>query len=330
MVLALGLALGGCGAGDTGSGGAGGDGGSGGSAGGGGGIPAPVGPRAGVTCGPVGAGGGGSSVGRDPNCPPSTPYIAKVTGTILDENCNPIEGARAGFCLRYDLGNPNEQALCLQPQPSNAQGVYTIDVPAADRCVERAAMRVFYYNVASPLNSSVTLYCEVDLPTDKTELHLPPYILYQPDPPADLPAIDPSDSVRTITFADHTQISLAPDTFFGTYSQLAMVSMDPAEHSEGLCFLSGGESLTRVFGIRPDGGPLGKVSFPVVMPNAEGLPPNSTVKLYILGGLAYKLADDTQVPEGAWVQFGTATVSADGATISGDPLPYLNWFGYGP
>ena len=53
------------------------------------------------------------------------------------------------------------------------------------------------------------------------------------------------------------------------------------------------------------------------------------VSLWVLGGLDCTLANDTHLEEGDWHRFGTATVSGDGSRIEGDPLPCLNWVGYG-
>ena len=53
--------------------------------------------------------------------------------------------------------------------------------------------------------------------------------------------------------------------------------------------------------------------------------------LYALGGLSCSLGESEYISEGDWIQFGTATVDADGYAVSdaAQGVPCLIWLGIG-
>ena len=98
-----------------------------------------------------------------------------------------------------------------------------------------------------------------------------------------------------------------------------------------LCFLKN-STVQSAFFVGPEQDIKGD-GWPVTVPNDLGLPAGTATKLWVLGGLNCKLADDTLVPEGNWYEAGSGVVSSDGTTISsteGGHLPCLSWFGFSP
>lgn len=296
----------GCAGGGGGTGGAGGDGAGGGSGSGGG-----------------GGGGGGSGWVRDPSCPLTDAWIAEVHGRVVDESEGAQDNARIVFCIRHDLSSQSESAACLSPTPTHAGGEFTISVPEDQRCMQRAAVRIY---LLPPTTS--TTFCVVELSTTETTLELGPFTMFATDPPATLPPEDDRGVERTVVFSDGLELDVTPQDYFAEYGNLAATVLDP--DNSGFCFGDATAGFTRVYAMKPEGDLRAGVAFSMRIPNSEGLPAGSAVNLYILGGLGYDLADGTVVHEGEWQAYGTATVSGDGSIIEGAALPFINWFAYGP
>jgi hypothetical protein len=157
-----------------------------------------------------------------------------------------------------------------------------------------------------------------------------PIIMHAVQPPPCLPAREPEDEARTITFEDgFALVDLSPEQIANSsyYFEFAAAQVDLT----GSCMVdhapSGG--LDATWGLRPDVNVEDGVA--IRFPNVTGLAPGAGVDLYVMGGLSTNLGGDTPVEEGHWAQYGTGTVNAEGTFIDSDEgsmLPTLNWVGY--
>ena len=264
---------------------------------------------------------------RSPACD-GYPWIAAVRGWVLGNQGHPLAGVKSQLCIHVA---PNSTYLCLMPATTGDDGIYTIDVPADSRCIEQVAIRVLL-----PQTRRAAVYCEIDLTdsalTDEGIVRIDePVVLFDTQPATTLPPEGDATATRTVEFADGLSLEVEPVRFHGTgdsYAGLGSFRVDV--ETRGLCALDGVEPFDGVYAFSPEGDVTG-AGFPLSIPNSTHLDPGSRVELYALGGLVYRLADGTAVPEAEWRQFGHGTVSSDGAAIESDPgdgLPFLTWLGY--
>ena len=174
------------------------------------------------------------------------------------------------------------------------------------------------------------MYCNADSADAIVRLR-EPLVLFATEPAVSGTGGD-FNAARDVVFADGTALKgFVPNDYFGSDPDaLGMRRVDP--NARGLCFLNEETPPpAAVLAFYPEGALLEPVD--VRLPNDLGLAPGSKVIFSVLGSLDCTLADGSHVPEAEWQDYGTGTVSADGATIDSDPgsgVPCINWMGYRP
>lgn len=254
----------------------------------------------------------------DPAC--TGAWVVGVEGRVETPSGEGIAGARTQICV-VPVGG---ELLCLAPPTTDASGAFQAAVaePSA-RCAARMTLRVLL-----PGSINATSYCELELaPSDGVLTLADPIVVFPVERPACLPPEGDETEPRTITLADGLElVDLRPEQT-NDYDELAAGRHDLSGH----CLLARAPAggFLGAYGFRPEVDVLGGVA--VRIPNTTGLAPDTSVDLYVLGGLATSLADGTHVEEGEWARFGTGTVSADGARIDSDRgalLTALTWLAY--
>jgi hypothetical protein len=242
--------------------------------------------------------------------------VAEVVGSVHDEAYDPIPEAKAQVCSRQAGGGT---LLCLPPSTTASDGTFAIGVPSPAQCMERAVMRVVL-----PEASYATAYCIQDLPLDDPIS----FTLHRVDPANALPPRGDPEVARTVRFADGLELDMTPAELSPSsgYESLAARRFDP--RAPGICFLDDPSHVRALYAFAPET-TVRAAGASVRIPNADGLSPGAEVPLFVLGGLGCERADGTLIDEGEWEQFGTGTVSEDGAFIVGAGLPCLTWMGHG-
>lgn len=257
-----------------------------------------------------------ASDATDPNC--GGTYVSEIAGTVTTPEGAGFAAAKAQACIRT-FGD--ETLLCLRPVDTEASGDFSIGVSENARCTKEITLRVL-----DPGLSAATIYCHPENATSPTttftgELPLFPVTARS------------SDVDNTLTFADGLSITYQGSEFelgAGEAANAMSVKVSGADR-EKLCFLKD-TTVQSAFFVGPEQDIKGD-GWPVTVPNDLGLAAGDTAKLWVLGGLNCKLADDTLVPEGSWYEVGSGVVGSDGTTITsveGGHLPCLSWFGFSP
>ena len=248
--------------------------------------------------------------------------LTRVRGWVVDRIGRPIMGARAQLCVT----NENGTGSCLMPTESTMDGTYTLDIPEATSCVQKAVLRVI-----KPTVRRATMYCEIDLTTasDLGEIVLrEPSVLYATIDATQKPPYAPEMMARDVTFESGLTLNVIPYELFGTlpdedYAALSVRHVSPDER--GLCFLDDADRPDHLFAFAPEMAVLdgGSVRFN----NNFGYEAGETVSIWLLGGLDCTL-DGEHLKEGSWQQVGTAQVDPSGMSITTDfRLPCLTWLG---
>ncbi len=257
---------------------------------------------------------------RPASCTAEHAYFSHVRGWVTAPGGAPIASAKAQFCVH----TADRKFICLRPVDTNAQGVYTIELPEEVRCLERAAMRVLL-----PRTSRATIYCELD-PTAGPVVRLrEPAVLFGTPPATSLPPEGDPATARDVGFDDGLVLDVTPSLYYsgtGTYDRFA--GRRVLTDAVGLC----GEASTfdGLYAFSPEG-VMSAPGWGLTIPNAGALAAGTVVDLQVLGGLDCRLLDGTSVPEATWASFGEGVVSPDGATIDsadGAGLPCFTWLGY--
>ena len=242
--------------------------------------------------------------------------VRQVRGAILDETGAGLEGARPQVCARLW---PDDRLSCLTPPFSAADGSFEVAVPTDASCMTHAAMRIFRAGYG-------TGYCPFELTSIDGIVSIPePLTVFSSRPPVAAPPEGDPAAAREARFDGGLTLEVVPDRLgLGLdYASLGArrVPVDPA-----LCFDGAGDAIAAwVFA---DEGPVVGAPFPIAIDNDLGLGPGDTVELFVLGGLETRLSDGTLVDEATLGRIGSATVSADGATLRsapGEGLPYFSW-----
>ncbi len=250
----------------------------------------------------------------DPTC--AGTWIAGVSGRIVDEAGSGVGMALPQMCVRN-----GEVLNCLAPDAARADGWFAKVIPESSRCMDELNFRAFL-----PMGPYGTTYCQSDLRVSEGILEISdPLVLYNVEPAADLPPEGDPDMVRTVTIADGLEIDVRPAPLFGQYGSIGGARVDGAT-----CFAD--TSFDGLYALTPESAtyPIttGGTGFPIRIPTtlAEG----TTVDLFVLGGLdEFELANGETLHEGAFLKFGTGTVT--GGKVVSDPgseLPYMSWLGF--
>lgn len=257
----------------------------------------------------------------DPACGAPGAWTVTVSGEVRDENGAPADGALAFICLtdaRTDF------STCLRPRPTCSDGRFEVLVEESFRCSHHIVSRV-----ATTGPGYAYSYC--DIPNGAVMLDvMDPIDLVPTEPPMTLPPEGDRDMERTVVFSDGLELDVTPSGFFATYADISGTRVPQAD----VCTLASSPvNWEGIYAFHPEINlPAG--GFPVRIPNTTGLAAGSTVVLAVLGGLSCTVErqgmDDYQVGESEWYEFGTGTVSMDGATIEGDNLPCFGWLAYRP
>lgn len=258
---------------------------------------------------------------RDPNCPAGAEWIARVEGRIVDGQGQASVGAKAQLCIRTVPGN---QLLCLRPIDSTADGTFAVTVPQTAKCMDKATMRFLRV-----LEDTAASYCHIDISGGAFTAVLDDDLrIYSTMRATVIPPEGTATMVRTVEFADGLELDIIPDEYFpgsGVYGDLAATPVQLAADDE--CGLAGEAQFDGVYALSPEGDINGRAV--VRMPNTQQLPANSSVAVYVLGGLGCTLDDPEMIPEGGWTRIENGTVSADGTTVVVSPgIPCISWVAY--
>ncbi|MEE2645103.1 MAG: hypothetical protein VYD19_09240 [Myxococcota bacterium] len=252
--------------------------------------------------------------------------IAEVRGWILDEVGEPVSGAKAYFCIRFNEG----ELACLRSEETDAEGVFTVTVPLESQCVDRAALRA-----QVPNGGFASIYCDlsedlVELPeSDDPVLRLnEPFILYQTRPFTGLTLEAEGDDTRAEVSFGELSLSLISEQLFIADPEELRARQVPTD-APGLCFLDEPAEIAALYAFSPEvdlfGGRAG-----LRLPNESGAAPGESLKLFALGSLDCSLNADEKLEEGHWEEIGTARVDESGEWIEAEAtsgLPCLSWFG---
>jgi hypothetical protein len=261
-----------------------------------------------------------------PTCEVGTPLLT-VSGRVLDENGNVVPTARGQVCVRTA---PENNLICLRPEPVNAEGRFVVQVPSNAGCVASAVMRIF----STDEPSWTPMYCEAEVSewTVGYDLQLPEtYVLWETRAALARAARPADDERGTVTFDGGLQVDIRPSALalgVDTYDALRARALDPS--SDGLCFLPAeGPEILGLWGFGPESN-VNDELFPVRIPNTANLAPSTAIDLYVLGGLGTTTTRfDGGVEEGQWERFGGGTVDETGEFIVSDQgMPAFTWFGY--
>ncbi len=263
-----------------------------------------------------------------PGPPPEEPatcdggeWVRTVAGAIVHETGTPLADAYAQLCVLLPLRGGVK--ACLVPTTTSASGAFLVDVPDDAECMHDPVLRV-----VQPATGLAGQYCRLP-PSASDEVTLAtPYTLYDTDAATTLPPAGEPSAERTVVFEGGLELDFTPSAYFGPedgYAQLRARRFAP--DTPGLCFLPEGHGLEALYTVIPEGDVQGP-GFPVRVPNDTNLPAGTAVDLFVLAGLGCTLADGTLLETGDWVRYGAGSVSSDGTTIVGDPLPCISWFGY--
>ncbi len=251
-------------------------------------------------------------------------HVHFLSGTVQSGG-EPLADVLPQVCVETE----DDRAACLPPVPTCEDGRWVREMPESFRCVRKLVMRM------QKLSGGrfATTYCPIEVPVDPGEQgHIPlaePYVLYPVDPDPSLPPIGTESEARTVRLADGVTLELTPShlEFPEDYSLLGVRRLAPAEARP--CFEDPALPMDALFAFTIDQDVFaGPRAVPLRIDNVDGLPAGTEVDLYAQSPLICTLPDGQDIGEGEWFRFGSATVSTDGQTIEGDPLPCLNWFGY--
>lgn len=261
------------------------------------------------------------NIPRDPACPGTATWLTRVCGTVLDDNGDARSGAKAQLCVRRAPGNV---LVCLIPKSADDIGSFLIDVPDLNRCIEEGTMRFL-----RPAESNAPSYCRLEIGGASQTLHVvQPFTTYATDAPNTIPPRGDPMTERTIVFRGGLELDLVPSNYFpgsGSYDDLAasMVTLAPTD----TCELAGEAPFDGVWAMAEEGDIHGRARLRI--PNDALLPPNTAVRVFVLGGLGCSLDDVEDLPEGEWAEIEGSMVSADGTTIDVNPgIPCISWVAY--
>ncbi len=207
--------------------------------------------------------------------------------------------------------------MCLTPERTGDDGVYTIVVAPTLRCVSEVALRV-----VDPTHGAATTYAFTpDAPVDGV-IVAADVVLVALAPAGALPIGDPS-ATRTVALDEGATITLAPSQLAeGRYEPLASRLLrgdDPRARSVG-----DGTRFDTLLAIGPEGPLEGEC----VLGIPTSLAPGAQAEVAVLGGLYAPLRGVESV-EGRWQTLAHATVDADGTveTPAGACPAALGWIG---
>lgn len=236
-----------------------------------------------------------------------------LAGRVVTERFELAEGVKAQLCLRTSGA---ERPVCLRPEDTGPDGVFRINVPAENRCVEHAVIRVL-----KPLSDHVTLYCPLELSTTGEPLRMDaPLILHDTHAAQIVPPEGDPSTPRPVTFDPTMTVVVTPDALYANgdgYPALAGRTIDTRGCN------TGPEDLA-LYAFSPEADVDGD-GFPFRWSPPADLEVGETVRLHVLGGLGCTL-DGALLPEGEWVEIGSATVGAPEEGLLDVPrLPCLTW-----
>lgn len=260
-----------------------------------------------------------AGVDAAPSC--SITPILTATGTIVDEAGAPVEGALAQFCVELESGATS----CIMPTPTDATGVFHVEVPEAVTCIAEGAMRVFF---PDGMHADTFAHVDVNTPTAGALTWSEPLVVYATHAPVSLPEYGDGDAMRLVDFGDGLTIEVVPSALpiMRNYNELSARRI-PLESPP--VFLHDTPTLLGLYAFTS--ATILDAQFKIHIANDTHLAAGTTVDLYALGGIYTVFADGTQLREANFEQFGTATVSADGSEIvsdDGSGLPFFSWLGY--
>ncbi len=248
-------------------------------------------------------------------------FLEEATGGLVDVQGTAMADATVGLCLRSEQ-NRRETFVCLRPVTTDAEGVWSVAIPVALRCVKHAVVRL-----AAP--GHATSYCVVEVAGATSTLEAPTWDLLPM--PTDPPAWGAGDEEIALAADDGATVSIRPSDLEEDQDPAAVRfrSVDVATHRP--CFLPADQTPMSLYVLEPESNVVRAGGLPAVLRDGSAAAPGTPVTLYLLGGL-HTILDGEIVQEGNWVPFAETEVGADGEvpTPDGDGLSQLGWFGILP
>jgi hypothetical protein len=252
-------------------------------------------------------------------------WTESAKGRVVDTKGSPLNGVSVGFCV-YTKGS----ATCLQPEITGADGSYSYALGEGFRCLDKLAIRI-----ASLPNSTERYsesYCRPPLAPKDGKLELTEaHVLHRLEAPSVLPPLGDPSKPRVISFASGIEFTLVPnDVAEGDlYARLSASELDPkASH----CFVPPGLALDGLVAFGPNMNVnvfSGAPNIDFKLPNSANLPEGTVVDLYVLGGLATSLDQNTAIEEGDFVKVGSGVARGQHIVPNADgKLPALTVVGY--
>jgi hypothetical protein len=253
-------------------------------------------------------------------CPPQHAFINSARGWAVDRIGRPLDQAMVQLCVKY-----MDTAECLTPTSTNADGVFRLNTIEGKRCLSKMVFRsIMPGGLRAPayVDYDVTLAANVNGDVVLRE----PFVLYATTPIPNPPEVESDEDEYTFVFHTGMEIDLIPFDLNSDYLRLGIRVVDTSER--GLTFLEGHPAPDLLFAMSPDSSVYGDGA-PIRIPNTLGLAAGAKVDLFFTAGVGCK-DDGELVDEGEWINYGTGTVSADGAMIASDSdsgLTCVSWLG---
>ena len=255
----------------------------------------------------------------DPACSAPGTWTVTVSGTVVDPDGAPADGAAVFLCLEDARSGAG---TCLAPRPVCGQGRFEILIPEFFRCSTELVSR-------STVLEPGWAYSYCDLQAGDARLEVQETLrLFRTEAPVDLPPEGDRATPRWVRFQDGVEVQITPEQFFAPYDELSSAKLPQDE----VCTLAGGPAYEGIFTFQPEVNLTGEGA-PFRIENTEGLAAGTTVGVYVIGGLSclvpQPVGPDLFLGESEWHRFATGTVSSDGAWIEPDTnLPCMTWLAY--
>jgi hypothetical protein len=266
--------------------------------------------------------------------------LETVTGKVVDSSGAPIESAMAQVCVR----GVDDAMACLNPVPTNAEGVFSMSVPVDKTCVAEAVMRITDTNVSR--STSYCSYTKDTLPDavyadGAMDLTAAPVTLIDTIAATTMPAYEIDEDgeedwskTYTVGFEGGLEIDVIPNNYFNSAQGMAPMAAVWIDDVSTLCGSEAIAGAPGAWAISPEGDVF-RSSFAARIPAPE-LADGTSVKLYIQGGIGSHLYEGEgekgeECREGAWTHFGCAEVQNGVITLEGaNGIPAIGWLAYVP
>jgi len=146
----------------------------------------------------AGSADAGLDLTRDPSCGKGA-WIVQYSGSIVDSDAQPLEGAAFQFCAQLVDG----RLICLQPAYTGADGAYELTIPYEARCIDSGTGKSVILD-----SDHAATYCHLDLDDDAPiQENAEPSVVFATTR-AQVPALgDDRTTPRTVVFDDALEMT---------------------------------------------------------------------------------------------------------------------------